>query len=175
MPFYCLLWWWTRRRTSLDIFEVFSTRLEHAPTWARVPRVNNKPMTTSNSWQKKTTVCPDDLEALPIWYWGGTRSIWMLIKPAFHQVLVDLRRIFDGWVMVFPTKHCRLVDTPNVGFWWACTPRSILCILYPCPMCCRCYRKCLSQVYIIIIVVPKHIQSNNIRYKQIRTYVVVQI
>ena len=34
-------------RTSKGFLYVFSISLGHAPTWARVPRVNNKPMMTT--------------------------------------------------------------------------------------------------------------------------------
>ena len=40
-----LLRWWPRRRTSKGFLGGFSKSLGCAPTWARVPRMNNKPIT----------------------------------------------------------------------------------------------------------------------------------
>lgn len=37
---------WPRRSTSKGFLGEFSISLGRAPTWARVPRINNKPMTT---------------------------------------------------------------------------------------------------------------------------------
>ena len=39
-----LLMWWPRRRTSKGFLSRFSKSLGCAPTWARVPRMNYKPM-----------------------------------------------------------------------------------------------------------------------------------
>jgi hypothetical protein len=61
----CLLRRWPRRRMSLDISEVFFISLGRALTWARVPRVNNKPMIATLLPVEIEDACFDDLKALP--------------------------------------------------------------------------------------------------------------
>jgi len=124
--------WWLRRRSLLGMFKVFSIWLGHTSTWASVARVNVKPQDDGTTPGRNSSRL-----SLPIWYWGGTRSIWKLIKQVFHQVLIDLNRTPDGWVMAFLIKYCWVVDEPNVGLRWTCTPRLVLCMVYPCPICCR--------------------------------------
>jgi hypothetical protein len=61
----------------------------------------------------------------------------------------DLNPAPDGWIMTFAMKNYRAADEPNVGIWWAYTPRSVLFMTYP--------------YSIIITIVPKHIWNTDIR------------
>ena len=152
-----LLRWFPRRRMSLGILGLFCTWLLHAPNL--LGQVSQGWLTSHDD-----IVASDrNINTLLWWYWGGIRSISKLIKQVFHQVLIDLNRTLDGWVMVFLVKHCCTTDESNVGLWWACNPRSVLCIVYPCPIYCRGHRKRLSQVDIIIMVVPKYIETHHIK------------
>jgi hypothetical protein len=55
---------WPRRRKSKGFLGEFSISMERAPTWARVPRINNKPMMTMLLPAETATEYLDDLEAL---------------------------------------------------------------------------------------------------------------
>jgi hypothetical protein len=128
---------WPRWRISLYIFKVLSTYLGYAPTWARVPRLHDKPKTTSQHPMENSSRLLWWFEDIADNILGGTRSIWKIIKHPFHQVLIDLNRTPDGWAMAFLMKHYRATNEPNVGLRWACTPRLVLCMLYPSPICCK--------------------------------------
>jgi len=60
-----LVRWWPRRRTCKGFLGGFSKSLGCAPTWAKVPRMNNKPMTTVYLSAETATEYLDGLEALP--------------------------------------------------------------------------------------------------------------
>ena len=75
-----------RRRTSLGIFKVFSISFGRAPTWDRVPRMNIRPTTMTQLSAETVATCCDALEAMPMWYWGQTRSIWSSAhRPQTHS------------------------------------------------------------------------------------------
>jgi hypothetical protein len=59
-----LLRWWPRRRMSKGFLDEFSISLGRAPTWTRVPRMNNKPMTMIYLPTETVIEYHDDLEAL---------------------------------------------------------------------------------------------------------------
>jgi hypothetical protein len=53
-----------KEEMSFVISKVLSISLGHAPTWARVPRVNIKPTTTIRLSAETTSTCHNGLEAL---------------------------------------------------------------------------------------------------------------
>jgi hypothetical protein len=56
--------WPRRRRMSKGFLDEFSISLGRAPTWARVLRMNNKPMTMIYLLAETVIEYHDDLEAL---------------------------------------------------------------------------------------------------------------
>jgi hypothetical protein len=57
---------WPRRRKSKGFLGEFSISLGRAPTWTRVPRMNNKPMMTMYLPAETATEYLDDFKALPM-------------------------------------------------------------------------------------------------------------